>query len=129
MSASAANINLVGNIGQPPEFKHKEGQTPFCVFTLAVNRVRRRGDTEDPKPVWYAITLWGQQAETAVRYGHKGQQVYVQGRQDVSEWVDRENRNRFTLEVAATDFQMLGESVFAESERLERDAIQQESRT
>lgn len=126
MSANAANIDLIGNIGNPPQFKHKEGQTPFAVFTMAVNRRKRRDEEKETEPMWFKITLWGHQAETAVKYATKGMPVYVEGRFNVEEWDDREGQKRYTLEVAATDFQMLGESIFAESERLEREAIARE---
>lgn len=127
--AAVNRITLLGNIGQPPEWKHKEGDvTPFCVFTMCVSRGLRRGT--EYEGLWYRVTLWGKLAETAVKYGLKSQQVYVEGRLTLNEWTDREGRPRWTLEVAGSDFQMCGDPMDAlsrEAERLEAAAIREES--
>lgn len=120
MSANLNRIDLIGNLGHPPEFKHKEGQTPFCVFQLAVDRPKREGGNHEP--LWFRVTLWGRQAEVAVQFGHKGMQVYVEGRLDVFEWTDNDARSHYRLEVDGSDFQMLGDSLFAQSERIESEA-------
>jgi single-strand DNA-binding protein len=127
--ASVNKSTIVGNVGMPPEWKHKEGQTPFCVFTVGVSRGRRVGDRYET--LWYRVTLWGKLAENAVKYLLKSQQVYVEGRLVVSDWTDREGRARYTHELAASDFQMLGDPMDAlgrEAERLERRAIEEEGR-
>lgn len=125
--AAVNKVVLVGNIGVPPEYKHQEAQTPFCVFTMAVSRGLRKG--AEHEALWYRVTLWGKLADIAVKYGLKSQQVYVEGRLVVSEWTDREGRKQYTLEVAGSDFQMLGDPMDAltkEAERLDAAAIQQE---
>lgn len=129
-SSGGASVNksiIVGNIGMPPEWKHKDNQTPYCVFTMCVSRALRRGG--EYEGLWFRVTLWGKLAETAVKFGLKSQQVYVEGRMTVGEWTDQEGRGRYTLEIAGSDFQMLGNPLDAlarESERLEDEAIRAE---
>lgn len=126
MSARVSQVTLVGNIGAVPEFKNKENQVPFCVFTLAVDRPKpKAADAKQPEPLWYRVSLWGSQAETAVKLSFKGMPVYVQGRLDVNEWKDRNGRDRYTLEVAGTDFQMLGESPTTQADKVDQ-AIQKD---
>src|SRR5947209_998316 len=118
--AAACKVTLIGNIGVAPEWKHQEGQTPYCVFTMAVSRAKRVGGELDKQ--WFRVTLFGKLADVAVRYGLRSQQVYVEGRLTVSEWTDRDGKPRYTLEVVGADFQMLGDPMDAlarESERLE----------
>jgi single-strand DNA-binding protein len=125
--AAVCKIALIGNIGVKPEWKHQEGQTPYCVFTMAVSRAKRVGGENDKQ--WFRVTLFGKLAEIAVRYGLKSQQVYVEGHLVVSEWSDRDGKPRYTLEVTGNDFQMLGNPLDAlskESQRLEAEAIRAE---
>lgn len=125
--ASVNKSIIVGNVGMPPEWKHKEGQAPYCVFTVGVSRGRRVGDRYET--LWYRVSAWGKQAENAVKYLLKSQQVYVEGRLVVSDWDIDGKRCRYTHELACSDFQMLGDPMDAlsrEAERLEADAIQKE---
>lgn len=125
--ASVNDSTILGNVGMPPEWKHKEGQTPYCIFTVGVSRGKRIGSEYDT--LWYRVTAWGWLAENAVKYLLKSQQVYVRGRFVVNEWHDREGRLRYTLEMSATDFQMTGDPMDAltrEAERLEAAALEQE---
>ena len=48
---------------------------------------------------WFRVTLWGAQAESAAKYLTKGQLVYVEGRLRLEEWIDRDGKQRATLEV------------------------------
>ncbi|MCA1617105.1 MAG: single-stranded DNA-binding protein, partial [Acidobacteria bacterium] len=83
--------------------------TPVCSFTLATNERRkdRAGETLDIT-TWFRVTLWGRQAETASQYLTKGRPIYIEGRLRVEEWTDKDGRQRYTLEVHATDMQFIG---------------------
>lgn len=102
-------IILVGNLGRDPELRYTPQGTPVCSFTVATNEKRkdRAGETQD-FTTWFRVTLWGRQAETASQYLTKGRSVYVEGRLRVEEWTDRDGKQRYTLEVHATDMQFIG---------------------
>jgi len=102
-------IILVGNLGRDPELRYTPQGTPVCNFTVATNEKRkdRSGEMQDVT-TWFRITLWGRQAETASQFLTKGRPVYVEGRLRVEEWQDRDGKQRYTLEVHATDLQFLG---------------------
>lgn len=102
-------IIIVGNLGRDPELRYTPQGTPVCSFTMATNERRkdRSGEFQD-QTTWFRITLWGRQAETASQYLSKGRSVYVEGRLRVEEWNDRDGRQRYTLEVHATDMQFIG---------------------
>jgi single-strand DNA-binding protein len=102
-------IILVGNLGRDPELRYTPQGTPVCSFTLATNEKRkdRTGEIQDAT-TWFRVTLWGRQAETASQYLTKGRPVYIEGRLRVEEWTDRDNKQRYTLEVHATDMQFIG---------------------
>lgn len=100
---------LVGNLGRDPELRYTPQGTPVCSFTLATNEKRkdRAGENQDVT-TWFRVTLWGRQAETASQYLSKGRPVYIEGRLRVEEWADKDGKQRYTLEVHATDMQFIG---------------------
>jgi len=102
-------IILVGNLGRDPELRYTPQGIPVCSFTVATNEKRkdRAGEAQD-FTTWFRVTLWGRQAETASQYLTKGRPVYIEGRLRLEEWTDRDGKQRYTLEVHATDMQFIG---------------------
>jgi single-strand DNA-binding protein len=102
-------IILVGNLGRDPELRYTPQGTPVCSFSMATNERRKdkAGDFNDVT-TWFRVTLWGRQAETAQQYLTKGRPVYIEGRLRVEEYTDKEGKQRFSLEVNATDMQFIG---------------------
>ena len=102
-------IILVGNLGRDPELRYTPQGTPVCSFTMATNEKRKdkAGEMQDVT-TWFRVTLWGRQAEAASQYLTKGRPVYIEGRLRVEEWTDRDSKQRYTLEVHATDMQFIG---------------------
>lgn len=108
-SMSFNKITLVGNLGRDPELRYTPQGTPVCSFTMATNERRKdkSGEFQD-QTTWFRVTLWGRQAETASQYLTKGRPVYIEGRLRMEEWTDRDGKQRYTLEVHATDMQFIG---------------------
>src|ERR687894_216876 len=102
-------IILVGNLGRDPELRYTTQGTPVCSFTMATNERKKdkSGEFQDIT-TWFRVSLWGRQAETASQYLSKGRPVYIEGRLRVEEWTDKDGRQRYTLEVHATDMQFIG---------------------
>lgn len=102
-------IILVGNLGRDPELRYTPAGVAVCTFSMATNERKRNpaGEYED-NATWFKVTLWRQQAENAAKYLSKGSPVYIEGRLRIDEWTDRENNNRFTLEVNGSDMQFIG---------------------
>ncbi len=102
-------ITIIGNLGRDPELRYTPQGDAVCNFSVAVNDKKRDkgGDLQDVT-TWFRVTLWRKLAENASKYLTKGKQVYIEGRLHVEEWTDRDGKNRYTLEVTATDMQFLG---------------------
>jgi single-strand DNA-binding protein len=102
-------ITLVGNLGKDPDFRYTPQGNPVCTISLATNERRRdkSGEFQDVT-TWFRVTLWGKQAETAQKFLTKGSPIYIEGRLRIEEWSDRDGKNRYTLDVQATDMQFLG---------------------
>lgn len=102
-------IIIVGNLGRDPELRYTPQGVAVASFSMATNEKRRdrSGETQDIT-TWFKVTLWRQQAENAAKYLTKGSPVYIEGRLRLEEWTDRENNNRYTLDVQATEMQFIG---------------------
>lgn len=101
-------IILVGNLGKDPELRYTPQQKAVCSFSMATNERRKdkAGEWQDVT-TWFKVTLWGNQAENAAKYLSKGRPVYIEGRLQIEEWTDRDNNNRYTLAVTATDMHFI----------------------
>ena len=101
-------IIIVGNLGRDPELRYTPQGTAVCHFSVATNERRRdkAGEQQDIT-TWFRVNAWGRQAENVSKYLAKGRRVYVEGRLHVEEWTDRDGKQRYTLEVNASDVQFL----------------------
>lgn len=101
-------ITLIGNLGRDPELRYTPQGVAVCNFSIAVNDKKRdnAGEMQDIV-TWFRITLWRNLAENASKYLTKGSPVYIEGRLKVDEWQDRDGKDRYTLDVTATEMQFL----------------------
>ena len=101
-------IMLIGNLGKDPELNVTAEGTPITKFSLAVNRNTKTSTGERKEETeWFNIVAWRQLAETCERYLHKGSKVYIEGRLSQRKYTDREGTQRISVEVIASDMEML----------------------
>lgn len=68
-------IELIGRIGRDPESKQAGGKT-LVNFSVATSY----GVGDKKKTEWHNVTVWEKLADTVLKFAHKGDQVFVQGR-------------------------------------------------
>jgi single-strand DNA-binding protein len=101
-------IIVVGNLGRDPELRYTPQGNAVCSFTMATNERRKgQGGEQQDITTWFRVTVWGKQAETVSKYLTKGRNVYVEGRLHVAEWADKDGKQRYTLEVNASDVRFI----------------------
>lgn len=101
-------IMLIGNLGKDPELNLTQEGIPVTKFSLAVNHVTKSSNGERKKETdWFNIVAWRQLAETCEKYLHKGSKVYIEGRLTQRKYTDREGIQRTSVEVIASDMEML----------------------
>lgn len=107
--ASLNKVMLIGNLGRDPEVRYTTGGSPVANFTMATtDRWTDQSGERKERTEWHRIVVWGRQAEIAGEYLRKGRSVFVEGNLQTREWTDREGNKRYTTEVRAQRFQMLG---------------------
>lgn len=101
-------IIIVGNLGRDPELRYTPQGVAVCNISLATNEKKRDKSGEMQEvTTWFRVTLWRNQAENAAKYLTKGSPIYIEGRLGVEEYTDRDGKNRFSLEVQATDMHFI----------------------
>lgn len=111
---SIAKVIVVGNLGRDPETRYTPGGAMNVSFSVASSRRFRDSSGQDQeRTTWFRVTAWGRLAETIDNLSQrgfvaKGRQVYVEGRIELNEWTGNDGEKRASLEVNATEFQLVG---------------------
>ncbi|MCX8081307.1 MAG: single-stranded DNA-binding protein [Bacteroidia bacterium] len=107
--ASVNKVILIGNIGRDPELRVLEGNISRVNFTLATNETYKdkHGNRIDHTE-WHNIVMWRSLAESAHRLLKKGMQVYVEGKIQTRQWIDKEGNKRTSYDIVGETFSILG---------------------
>jgi single-strand DNA-binding protein len=104
-------ITIVGYLRRDPELRYTPQGTAVCNMSVSTTEKRRSASGQaEEHMIWFRITAWGRQAETAAEYLAKGRQVYVEGRLRLEQYTDREGNPRISPEVNANDIHFLGQN-------------------
>lgn len=72
-------MQIIGNLGKPPELKYTQAGKPVLTFSIAVNN-RQRPDAPEAAPTWIRVTAWSQLAETLANlHLSTGERIFVTG--------------------------------------------------
>ena len=106
---SVNKVILVGNVGQDPDVRYLDNNTPVCNLRLATTEsYKNRNGERVNSTEWHNVVLWRGLAEVADKYVKKGSQLYIEGKLRTRSWDDKDNNKRYTTEVVADVMQMLG---------------------
>lgn len=106
---SVNKVILVGRLGRDPETRYTGGGQAVCNFSLATDETYKdRSGERQKRTEWHKIVVWGKQAEIAQQYLKKGAQIFLEGRIQSREWMDKENQKRTSFEIVCSNFRMLG---------------------
>src|SRR4029077_5415366 len=105
--ASVSKIVIIGNVGRDPELRMTPNGRPVCEFSVAVNRVTGKAEDRQEQTDRYRGGCWSTLAERAEQMITKGRLVYIEGRFTPRTYTDREGKERLSLDISASDFQML----------------------
>jgi single-strand DNA-binding protein len=117
-------VILLGRLGKDPEARTLESGAMVVNFTLATSEVYKDKVTGERKEItdWHNVVLWRGLAETASKYLHKGDQVYIEGKMRTRSW-EKDNVTRYTTEVIGDSMTLLGGKTGGNS-NYERPAVQ-----
>ncbi len=108
-------VILVGNLGRDPEMRYTPSGQAVTNLNVATNRTYTdNAGNQVKQTVWFRVSVWGKQAESAHQYLRKGRQVLVEGRLNPDDngnpriWNAQDGTPRASFEVTAQTVQFLG---------------------
>lgn len=103
-----ANVNkviLIGNLGRDPEIRYMNNNVPKATFVLATHEYFKDSQGRKVEQTeWHNIVCWRALAEIAKKILKKGMKVYVEGRLQTRQWVDKNGNRRQITEIVADNF-------------------------
>ena len=107
-------VTIIGNLGRDPETRYTPSGAMNVQFSVATSRrYNDRDGQQQESTTWFRVTAWGRLAETLDKFTQsgilaKGRQVYVEGRLEQREFTGQDGQSRTSLDVNASEFQLLG---------------------
>ena len=108
-------VELIGRLTKDPEVKLTTNQTPFCTFTLAVDR-RFKDANGQREADFINCVAWRQTATFIQKYFRKGNRLAVIGSIQTRSYEDKNGQKVFVTEVIAD------EAEFVESQSAQASA-------
>ncbi|XP_033018966.1 single-stranded DNA-binding protein, mitochondrial [Lacerta agilis] len=117
LERSLNRIQLLGRVGQDPVMRQVEGKNPVTIFSLATNEMWRSGESESfqggditQKTTWHRISVFRPGLrDVAYQYVKKGARIYVEGKIDYGEYVDKNNVRRQATTIIADNIIFLSD--------------------
>lgn len=101
-------VILVGHLGKDPEMRHLDGGVSVTSFPLATSETYNKDGQKVEQTEWHNIVMWRGLADVAAKYLQKGKLVYIEGKLRTRSFEDKEGIKKYTTEVVAENFTMLG---------------------
>lgn len=103
---------IVGRLGNDPDIRDigntGDDRSKCAVFSLATNEQWKDKDgNKQERAEWHRIVCWGKTAVLAHKYLKKGHQVYIEGRLQTRDYVDKNDVKRYTTEIICTTMNFL----------------------
>ena len=103
MANDLNQCNFIGNLGDDPTVRYMPEGGAVANFNIACGwKTKDKEGTE-----WIRIVAYGRLAEICGEYLRKGSKVFVSGRFKTRKWTDKDNIERYTTEIVASEMQML----------------------
>jgi single-strand DNA-binding protein len=101
-------VILVGHLGKDPEIRYLEGGVSVTSFPLATSETYNKDGQKVEQTEWHNIVMWRGLADVAAKFLQKGKLVYIEGKLRTRSFEDKEGVKKYTTEVVAENFTMLG---------------------
>lgn len=101
-------VILVGHLGKDPEVRSLEGGVSVTSFPLATSETYNKDGRKVEQTEWHNIVMWRGLADMAAKFLQKGKLVYIEGKLRTRSFEDKEGVKKYTTEVVAENFTMLG---------------------
>ena len=105
--ASFNQITLLGNVGNLEVKTFSNGGKIVEASLATGKRWKDRNGNQHEETQWHRLVISGALADTAERYVHKGDSLFVQGEMTYRQWESREGEKRTSPEVRVLSLQLM----------------------
>src|ERR1700760_1484480 len=119
-------VILVGHLGKDPEVRYLDGGVSVASFPLATTETFNKDGRKVEQTEWHNIVLWRSLADVAAKFLQKGKLVYIEGKLRTRSFEDKEGVKKYTTEIVAENFTMLGRKTDFEGGEIPKVAIKGE---
>jgi single-strand DNA-binding protein len=117
-------VILVGHLGKDPEVRHLDGGVAVASFPLATSETFNKDGRKVEQTEWHNIVMWRGLADVAAKFLQKGKLVYIEGKLRTRSFEDKEGIKKYTTEVVAENFTMLGRKTdFENNDNTQRNGL------
>lgn len=107
---SVNKVILIGNVGKDPDVRYLDNGIAVATFSLATTDrayTLANGTQVPERTEWHNIVLWRGLAQTAEKYVHKGDKLYIEGKIRSRSYDDQNGIRRTIVEIFADNMEML----------------------
>ena len=107
---SVNKVILIGNVGKEPDVRYLDSGVAVATFSLATTErgyTLQNGTQVPDRTEWHNIVLWRGLAQTAEKYVHKGDKLYIEGKIRRRSYDDQNGIKRTIVEIFADNMEML----------------------
>ena len=107
---SVNKVILIGNVGKDPDVRYLDSGVAVATFSLATTErgyTLQNGTQVPDRTEWHNIVLWRGFAQTAEKYVHKGDKLYIEGKIRSRSYDDQNGIKRTIVEIFADNMEML----------------------
>ena len=107
---SLNKVMLIGNVGKDPDVRYLDNGVAVASLVLATSErgYKLQNGTEVPERTeWHNVVLWRGLAETAEKYVHKGDKLFIEGKIRSRSYDDQNGVKRYITEIFADNMEML----------------------
>ena len=107
---SVNKVILIGNVGRDPEVRYLDSGIAVASLPLATTDrayTLASGTQVPERTEWHNLVLWRGLAETAEKYVHKGDKLYVEGKIRTRSYYDQTGAKRYVTEIFVDSMEML----------------------
>jgi single-strand DNA-binding protein len=106
--AGVNKVILVGNLGKDPELKYLEGNIARANFSIATSEYHKdKSGNKVEQTEWHNIVVWRSMAESAEKLLKKGTQIYLEGKLQTRQWIDKDGNKKNITEIVGESFLVL----------------------
>jgi single-strand DNA-binding protein len=116
-------VILVGHLGKDPDARTLDGGVSVVSFPLATSEIFNKDGRKVEQTEWHNIVMWRGLADVAAKFLQKGKLVYIEGKLRTRSFEDRDGIKKYTTEVVAENFTLLGRKTDFENDGVMRPPV------